>query len=94
MLPPCQPEECRSPCPVRRRAGRSAPRSTIARCGSVGGVWRVWFRIYGREDDWNSFEDEADARAFLAGILEDDTHGLLLDTSLDEWDGDTWAPRT
>jgi hypothetical protein len=57
-------------------------------------VWRVWFRIYGREDDWNSFEDEADARAFLAGILEDDTHGLLLDTSLDEWDGDTWAPRT
>ena len=74
--------------------GRATGARCRPRCGNVADVWRVWFRIYGREEDWNSFEDEADARAFLAGILQDDAHGLVLDTSLEEWDGDTWAPRS
>lgn len=56
-------------------------------------MWRVLFRLRGVDEEWRQFESEADAREFLDGILDDDRHGLVVDTGLEEWDGDTWVAR-
>ena len=55
-------------------------------------MWRVWFRTTGAGTDMESrtFRSEAEARAFLAEILEADTDGVIDLLSLVEWVDREW----
>lgn len=56
-------------------------------------MWRVSYRLQGADEEWQAFDAEHDAREFLAGLLDSDRHSLIVDTILEEWDGDRWAAR-
>lgn len=56
-------------------------------------MWRVLYRLRGADEEWQQHESEADAREFLRGILDADRDGLVMDATLEEWDGDKWIAR-